>query len=147
MDQAEDRGIGPDPERQGDDRDRGERRIPPQRADPVAQVPQERVDGGPGPGLAYAFPHWLRATEGQSCGPSRLGRAETLFLLGIGGQLEERGQLVVEIALAASTKQEVPEPAHRGPQTVSITRWMAKVRRSQCWRSVWSCRRPAAVRR
>ena len=151
VDDAEDGRVGADAERKRRNRDRGEPRVPPQRAQPVADVLQHALQPRRDPDVMNMVAGERQVAQRAPCRGGRRGTVEPPRLQLLPLHLQVEPQLVVELALVTIALEQVaqaPEqPRHARPPTVaSRTRWMAKMMR--CTRGNLLARRgpPSPVR-
>ncbi len=139
IDQAEDCGVGANPERQGQDDDEREAGIPDERAEAVAHVPANLVEPAAVTIGADLFPHLFDAAELEPRQAPRLfGRDTVAHLLG-SRDLDKGLQLVVE-ALFGPLAMEDPvddggKPAkqsHAPSRTLVIANAIRSQRRRCC---------------
>ena len=153
VDQAEERGVGADAERERERDDGREDRSLPEHSDGVPRVLHERIDQREPPRVAMPFAERCRQAEfEESVAPRvRFGQPAPTGL--IGQQLEVRGQFIVELPIepvpADERSQARPEQAEEGghdsaPGSAS-TRPIMAATRSQFSVSAASCFSPALV--
>ncbi len=130
VDQAEDRGIGANPERQREQRDGGESAIRPKRSQSVANVLANRFQPRPDPRLSAGFENPRRISERGATGLLQM-EAHLLF------------ELPLHLAAIPESLQAPEQRFHAG----SITRVIAPMARWNAASSAVNCFRPAGVRR
>lgn len=150
----EDRGVGPDAQRDGDDRRQGERGGAPQRAQAVGQVLPELAHVVPPPPLlfdvavhgAQVAARLVEVAELAQCPRAGLVRREPPGDERLGTGVEVEGQLRVHVAPdhGARPSPELEDAPH---QAGSSTRKTAAAYRRQADSSVLSRARPAGVSR
>ncbi len=110
VDQAEDGGVGADPQREGQDGDGGESRIVAQHARGIAQVLQQVFDGGPAPSLARDLPPEGGAAELQVRRAVRVGGGRAAFDRGSRLHVHVETHLLFEIAVDSPAVPQEREP-------------------------------------
>ena len=110
VDHREGGGGRADREGQGQDRGRGEPRVPPQDPQDVADVLQRVLEGGAEPRVANVVPGRLETAEGRQRLPPRFVRRGALRSPGLGLERDVVAQLVVQLAVDAVPAEKFPQP-------------------------------------
>ena len=155
VDEAEERRVGADAERQRQRDHGGERRTLQQHAQRIPDVLRQRVGHGDASLFAVGFAELLGAAEPPERDAARFVRRQPGAACLVHEQLEMGGQLFVELSIDAPPQQrrgqagaERPETgpgAHSPGSPLASTRPMTAARRSQYSVSTTSCRSPARV--
>src|SRR5262249_38333639 len=111
VDDAEDCRVGADPKREGADGNRGQAAVPAEHAECVEQILAKLVDEGAGPDVSDRLSHLLNTSELDERGAPGLAVRHACGTSFVRRHLDVRVQLVVQIALDAVAKGEVPPNA------------------------------------
>jgi hypothetical protein len=153
VDDAEDRRVGADAERECQHDDGGIAGRPPEDARAVAGVAHGRDERRAKVHVAHTLLDLLDAADLDERGPSRVRRRETLPFVRGGPRLHVRAQLVVQVAFGVRRPPQRSNPGEdraqdrHGYDEESSTRFMAVTTRRHVAFSADSCRRPSRVSR
>ena len=107
--QAEYRAVGPDPERERDDRDAGEHGIAPEQTTRVADVAQKIGEPGKTALIAQRLHRLHEAAGADRCGPCGvLGRGAAPLRV-LDGELHVQPQLLFQVAICSRRTKRSPE--------------------------------------
>src|SRR5262245_33626748 len=148
VDNAEDRAVSADTQRQRDDGDQSEAGVSPQHPRPITQVLPQVLQPPRPARVAAPLLHLLRTAESEPGPPSRFLRIKSLRDE-IGRMLVQmKAQFFFELLFHLLSEPQSTPPSHLAPPSdILRIRLTASVNRCQLAASVSSCARPFRVRR